>query len=99
MSKEDHVRRMADAASEAHRFAKDQLKAFVERVELVNAERKSLSDDVRDIYAEAKASGYSTRALKRVIRLREYDREHGADARRSEEAILETYLNALGMLV
>jgi len=98
MSKDDHVRRMAETASEPHRFAKDQLKAFVERVERLNVERKSLSDDVRDIYAEAKANGYSTRALKRVIRTREYEREHGGDARRSEDAIFETYLNALGML-
>jgi uncharacterized protein (UPF0335 family) len=52
---------------------------------------------VRDVYAEAKATGYSTRALKRVIRMREYDAEHGVDARRSEEAMVETYMNALGM--
>lgn len=98
MSEDDHVRRMADSASEPHRFAKDRLKAFVERVESLNGERKELSNDVRDVYAEAKASGYSTRALKHVIKIRDYEREHGADARKSEEAILETYLNALGML-
>lgn len=98
MSKDDHVRRMAEKASEPHRFAKDQLKAFVERVRRLNGERKELSNDVRDVYAEAKAMGYSTRGLKHVIRILEYEDEHGADARRSEEAIVETYLSALGKL-
>lgn len=97
MSKEDHVRKMADAASDPHKFAKDQLKAFVERIERINGERKEMSNDVRDVYAEAKATGYSTRALKRVIRTREYDREHGVDARRSEDAIFESYSVALGL--
>lgn len=97
MSGDDHVRRMAARASDPHQFAKDQLKALVERIERLNGERKGLSNDVRDVYAEAKADGFSTRALKHVVRIREYEREHGADARRSEEAIVETYLSALGM--
>lgn len=99
MSSEDRIRRMKKDAEEtsARGFAKDHLKAFVERIERLNTERKELSNDVRDVYGEAKATGYSTRALKRVIRIREYEAEHGADARKSEEAILETYLHALGM--
>lgn len=95
---DDPVRRMADRAAGSPAFARDQLKAFVERIERINGERKELSNDVRDIYAEAKSTGFSTRALKHVIKIRDYEREHGADARRSEEAILETYLNALGMV-
>lgn len=95
--KPDHVRKMAEEAAEPHRFAKAQLKTFVERIEHINGERKELSNDVRDVYGEAKSTGYSTRALKRVIRLREYDREHGVDARHSEEAITESYMTALGM--
>lgn len=95
---DDPVRRMADSAAAAPAFGRAQLKAFVERIERLNSERKELSNDVRDVYAEAKGTGFSTRALKRVIRAREYEAEHGADARRSEEAILETYMNALGML-
>src|SRR6185437_10989688 len=98
MSADDHIRKMAEHAKDPTRFSKDQLKAFVERVERLNAERKELSNDVRDVYAEAKAAGYSTRAMKRVIRVREYEAEHGKDARKSEEMILETYLGALGML-
>lgn len=82
-----------DEAS-AHRFAKDHLKAFVERIERLNEERKALSNDVRDVYAEAKANGFDVKALKDVIRLRQQDIEE----RKEHEAILETYLQALGML-
>lgn len=98
MSAEDHIRKMAEHAKDPNRFSKEQLKTFVERVERLNVERKELSNDIRDIYGEAKGAGYSTRALKRVIRVREYEAEHGKDARKSEEFILETYLAALGML-
>lgn len=78
----------------AHRFAKDQLKSFVERVERVEEEIKALNDDKRDIYAEAKGNGYDVTALKQVVRIRAQD----VDVRREREAILETYLQALGML-
>jgi uncharacterized protein (UPF0335 family) len=97
MSGEEHIREMAGAAKEPHRLAKTELKGFVERVERLNAQRKELSNDVRDIYAEAKATGFSTRGLKRVIRAREYEAEHGLDARLSEDAIFEAYMSALGM--
>jgi uncharacterized protein (UPF0335 family) len=78
----------------AHRFAKDHLKAFVERVERLEEEKKAIADDVRDVYAEAKASGYDVKALRTVVRLRKLD----ANERKEQEAILETYLHALGML-
>ena len=78
----------------AHRFAKDHLKAFVERVERLEEEKKTLSDDIRDVYAEAKANGFDVKALRSVVRLRKQDVEE----RKEQEAILETYLQALGML-
>jgi uncharacterized protein (UPF0335 family) len=78
----------------AHRFAKDHLKAFVERVERLEEEKKTIADDVRDVYAEAKASGYDVKAMRTVVRLRKLD----ANERKEQEAILETYLHALGML-
>ena len=78
----------------AHRFAKDQLKAFVERVERLEEEKKAITDDVRDVYAEAKANGYDVKALRTVVRLRKQD----VNERKEQEAILETYLHALGML-
>jgi uncharacterized protein (UPF0335 family) len=78
----------------AHRFAKDHLKAFVERVERLEEEKKALADDVRDVYAEAKASGFDVKALRTVVKLRKQD----VNERKEQEAILETYLHALGML-
>jgi uncharacterized protein (UPF0335 family) len=77
-----------------HRFAKDQLKAFVERVERLEEEKKAIADDVRDVYAEAKANGYDVKALRAVVKLRKQD----VNERKEQEAILETYLQALGML-
>src|ERR1700722_16665280 len=77
-----------------HRFAKDHLKAFVERIERLEEEKKAITDDVRDVYAEAKANGFDTRALRALVPLRKQD----ADERREHEAILETYMHALGML-
>ena len=78
----------------ATRFAKDHLKAFVERIERLEEEKKAIADDIRDVYAEAKANGFDVKALRTIVRLRKQD----ADERREQEAILETYLHALGML-
>lgn len=77
-----------------HRFAKDQLKAFVERVERLEEEKKALSDDIRDVYAEAKGNGFDVKTLRVVVRLRKQD----VNERKEQEAILETYMHALGML-
>jgi len=76
------------------RFAKDQLRAIVERIEHLEEEKKAISDDIRDVYAEAKGNGYDVTALRTVIRLRKQDK----DERAEQEAILETYLHALGMI-
>ena len=77
----------------ATRFAKDHLKAFVERIERLEEEKKTIADDVRDVYAEAKATGFDVKALRAIVRLRKVD----ADERKEHEAILETYLHALGI--
>jgi uncharacterized protein (UPF0335 family) len=77
----------------AHRFAKDQLKAFVERVERLEEEKKAIGDDIRDVYAEAKGNGFDVKTLRVVVRLRKQD----VNERKEQEAILETYLHALGM--
>ena len=78
----------------AHRFAKDQLKAFVERVERLEEEKKAIADDIRDVYAEAKGNGFDVKALRTIIRMRKED----PNERQEQETILETYLQALGML-
>ena len=84
----------AVASESANRFAKDHLKAFVERVERLEEEKKALSDDIRDVYAEANANGFDVKALRQVVKLRKQD----VDERKEQEEILETYLQALGML-
>jgi uncharacterized protein (UPF0335 family) len=78
----------------ATRFAKDQLKAIVERVERLEEEKKAIADDIRDVFAEAKGNGYDVKALRTVIRLRKQDKQE----REEQEAILDTYLQALGMI-
>ena len=78
----------------ATQFAKDQLKAIVERVERLEEEKKAIADDIRDVFAEAKGNGYDVKALRTVIRLRKQDKQE----REEQEAILDTYLQALGMI-
>ena len=56
-----------------HRFAKDQLKAFVERVERLEEEKKALADDIREVYAEAKGNGFDVKVLRTIIKLRRQD--------------------------
>jgi uncharacterized protein (UPF0335 family) len=84
----------ANTEETAHRFAKDQLRAFIERVERLEEEKKTISDDIRDVYAEAKAVGYDVKALRTIVRLRKQD----ADERKEYETVLETYMHALGMI-
>jgi uncharacterized protein (UPF0335 family) len=76
------------------RFAKDQLKAFIERIEKLEEEKKAIADDIKDVYAEAKSTGFDTKALRRIISLRKQD----VNERQEAEAILETYMHALGMI-
>ena len=78
----------------ATKFAKDQLKAIIERIERLEEEKKTISDDIRDVYAEAKGNGYDTKALRTIVRMRKQD----ANERAEQETILETYMQALGML-
>jgi uncharacterized protein (UPF0335 family) len=78
----------------ATKFAKDQLKAIIERIERLEEERKTISDDIRDIYAESKGQGFDVKALRAIVRMRKQDPNERAEA----ETILETYMQALGML-
>jgi uncharacterized protein (UPF0335 family) len=75
--------------------AHDQLRAFVERIERMEIEKKAISDDIRDIYAEAKGNGFDTKVLRKVIALRKQDHNE----RLEQEALLDLYLAALGMAV
>jgi uncharacterized protein (UPF0335 family) len=73
--------------------AKDQLRAFVARIERIEEEKAALAADLREVYAEAKGSGFDVKALRAVVRLRKQDETK----RREDEAVLSTYLHALGM--
>ncbi|SFO06608.1 Uncharacterized conserved protein, UPF0335 family [Cohaesibacter marisflavi] len=73
--------------------AADQLRAFVERIERLEEEKKALNDDIKDVYAEAKGNGYDVKVLRQVIRLRKQD----SNERQEMESLLDLYLHALGM--
>ncbi len=79
----------------ATQFAKDQLKAIIERIERLEEEKKAISDDIRDVYAESKGNGYDVKALRTIVRLRKQD----PNERQEQETIIETYMQALGMIV
>ena len=72
--------------------AGDQLKSIVERIERLEEEKKTISDDVKEVYAEAKGNGYDPKVLRKVIALRKRD----LDERKEEEAIMDLYLQAVG---
>jgi uncharacterized protein (UPF0335 family) len=77
----------------ANKFAKDQLQSIIERIERLEEEKKTISDDIRDVYAESKGNGYDVKALRTIVRMRKQDANERAEA----ESILSTYMIALGM--
>jgi uncharacterized protein (UPF0335 family) len=74
-------------------ISRDQLRAFIERVERLEEEKKAIADDIKEVYAEAKASGFDTKVMRQIVRIRKQD----ANERAEQEAILDLYLHALGM--
>ncbi|WP_102961175.1 DUF2312 domain-containing protein [Mangrovicella endophytica] len=73
--------------------AQDQLRSFVERIERLEEEKKTIADDIKDVYAEAKGNGFDTKVLRKVISIRKQDQNERAE----QDAILDLYLQALGM--
>ncbi|OCW59356.1 DUF2312 domain-containing protein [Hoeflea olei] len=80
--------------SDAGAVARDQLRSIVERIERLEEEKKTIADDIKDVYGEAKANGYDTKVLRKIIAIRKQDQND----RLEQEAILDTYLHALGMV-
>jgi uncharacterized protein (UPF0335 family) len=74
--------------------AAGQLKSFIERIERLEEEKKGIADDIRDVYAEAKGQGFDAKVMRQVIRLRKKDTAE----RQEEEALLDLYMHALGMV-
>lgn len=75
-------------------LARDQLRAFIERIERLEEEKAALMADIREIYAEAKGTGYDPKIMRQVVRLRKLE----PNDRQEQEFVLDTYLSALGMI-
>lgn len=71
-----------------------ELRSFIERIERLEEEKQAIANDIKDVFGEAKGRGYDTKAMKTIIRLQKQDPKKRAE----EEAILDTYLHALGMI-
>jgi uncharacterized protein (UPF0335 family) len=80
--------------SDAHAVARDQLRSFIERIERLEEEKKTIADDIKDVKAEAKGCGFDVSIINAIIKLRKKD----AAEREEEAAVLDTYMIALGML-
>ena len=74
-------------------IAVGQLRSFIERIERLEEEKKTISDDIKEVYSELKGSGFDTKAVRTIIRLRKKE-DH---ERQDEEAIVQLYKDALGM--
>jgi uncharacterized protein (UPF0335 family) len=72
----------------------EQLRLFIERIETLEEEKKGIADDIKDVYAEAKGTGFDTKTMKAIVRLRKME----AAARQEAEALLDTYKTALGLI-
>lgn len=79
--------------TDAHRVAADELRAFVERAERLEQEKREIAEQVKEVMAEAKGRGYDTKALRKLIAMRRKDR----DALAEEDAVLDMYREALGV--
>ena len=79
--------------SDLHSGTRDQLRAFVERVERLEEEKAALAADLKEVYAEAKSMGFDVKTLRAIVRIRKQD----LNERQEQEALLETYMIALGM--
>lgn len=75
-------------------FAKSMLRSLVERIERMEEEKRNIAEDIKEIYTEAKSNGFDTKAIRKIVALRRKDRHEVEE----EEAILEIYKAALGML-
>lgn len=81
------------ATTENGGSADDRLRLLIERIERLEEEKKGISDDIKDVYNEAKATGYDAKVMRIIVRLRKMK----PDDRREQECVVETYKNALGI--
>ncbi|PBB41777.1 DUF2312 domain-containing protein [Mesorhizobium sp. WSM3866] len=83
-----------DLTDTSQTVAAGQLRAIIERIERLEEEKKTIADDIKDIYAEAKGTGFDTKAIRTIIRERKKDQAE----RQEFESILDLYKAALGMI-
>lgn len=81
-------------SEETGNVARNHLRAYIDRIERLEEEKAALMEDIREIYAEAKGTGFDPKIMRQVIRIRKME----PDQRQEQEYILDTYLSALGML-
>lgn len=84
---------MTDTTNDVGGIAADRLRSFIERIERLEEEKKGIQDDIKEIYAEAKGTGFEPKVIRKVISLRKKSKED----RQEEETLLELYKQALGM--
>jgi uncharacterized protein (UPF0335 family) len=72
----------------------DQLRLLIERIERLEEEKKGIADDIKDVYGEAKATGFDVKTMRSIVRLRKMEKHHREEA----EMLLETYKQALGLV-
>lgn len=82
-----------DGTNDTGGVAGKRLKAFIERIERLEQEKSELSDDLKDVYAEAKGVGFDTKTIRKMVRLRKMD----AEKRREEDELVELYKAAIGL--
>ena len=83
-----------DEEISATKFAADQLRSIIERIERREEEKKAICEDIKEVYAEAKGNGYDVKVLRAIVRMRKQDPNERAEY----ETILESYQEALGMV-
>lgn len=84
---------MSEAVLGHNSVQAEQLSAFIERIERLEEDKKTVADEIKDVYLEAKGTGYDIKIIRKIVSIRKQDK----DKRREEEEILELYMQALGM--
>lgn len=83
-----------DSAEGVNTVTADELRLLIERAERLEEEKKGISEDIKDVFSEAKARGFDVKAMRKIMRIRKMNK----DDFQNEEAVLETYMAALGMI-
>lgn len=91
--KEERLKTTKDAIAEPNGVSGQRLKSFIERIERLSEERQAISEDIRDVYAETKSTGFEPKIIRKIVSLR----KQNIEKRREEQELIELYKAALGM--